>query len=270
MVTLTGPGGTGKTRLALQVGSTLLHDFRDGVFFVNLAPLTDPALVPSSIAEVLDVTGEPGKDLVATLADSLRNQHLLLVLDNLEHLLAAASVISSLLDDCRELHLLVTSRIPLHLAREHEHAVPPLSLPDPRSLPDPASLSQYEAVGLFIERARAAKDSFAVTNENAPAVAEICRRLDGLPLAIVLAAARIKLFPPRALLQRLSNRLKLLTGGAKDRPTRQQTLRGAIDWSYSLLTEEEQLLFARLSVLGGSGLGRPQHALPVSISACSP
>ena len=251
MVTLTGPGGTGKTRLALQVGNTLLYDFRDGVFFVNLAPLTDPALVPSSIAGVLGVQEEAGTDLLTRLVDAVQDKHLLLVLDNLEHLLDATAIIASLLEQCRDLHVLVTSRVPVHLSWEHVHAVPPLSIPDPHHLPDLASLTQFEAVALFIDRARAARDTFTVTNENATAVAEICSRLDGLPLAIELAAARITLFPPAALLQRLDRRLKVLTGGAKDRPTRQQTLRGAIDWSYSLLTPEEQTLFARLSVFAG-------------------
>jgi predicted ATPase/class 3 adenylate cyclase len=251
MVTLTGPGGTGKTRLALQVGNTLLYDFSDGVFFCDLAPLADPALVPSAIADVLGIKEEAGRDLTETLIAQLKEKHLLLVLDNFEHLLDACQVVAGLLDGCRDLHILVTSRIPLHLSREQEHAVPPLSVPDPRQVRDAAGLSQYESVALFIQRAKAAKDSFNVTDANAPAVAEICARLDGLPLAIELAAARIKLFPPQALLQRLNSRLKLLTGGAKDRPSRQQTLRGAIDWSYSLLSEDEQVLSARLSVFAG-------------------
>jgi len=251
MVTLTGPGGTGKTRLALQVGNTVLYDFRDGVFFVNLAPLTDPVLVPSAITQVLGVKEEVGKGMVESLTEHLIQKHLLLVLDNYEHLLAAAPMVSTLLDACRELHVLVTSRIPLHLSREREHAVPALSIPDLRHLPGPRSLSHYESVALFVDRARAARDGFDITDENAPAVAEICSRLDGLALAIELAAARIKLFPPQALLQRLSSRLRLLTGGARDRPTRQQTLRNTIDWSYSLLSADEHVLFARLSAFAG-------------------
>jgi predicted ATPase/class 3 adenylate cyclase len=251
LVTLTGPGGTGKTRLALQVGSMLLYEFRDGVFFCDLAPLQDASLVPSAIAQALGISEQGGRSLTEALGDHLRERHLLLVLDNLEHLLDAAGLVAGLLDTCRELHVLVTSRIPLRIRREHEHAVPPLAVPDAGRLPDLESLSQYESVALFIERARAVKDSFTVTNENAPAVAEICARLDGLPLALELAAARIKLFPPQALLQRLDSRLTLLTGGARDLPERQRTLRGAIDWSYSLLNEEEQVLFARLSVFAG-------------------
>jgi predicted ATPase len=251
LLTLTGPGGTGKTRLALQAGSTLLHAFKDGVFFCDLSPVGTPDLVPSAIAEVLSVKQEAGHTVLESLQGALAGKHLLLVLDNFEQVADACSVVASLLDACRDLHILVTSRIPLHLSREREYPVPPLAVPDPEKLPDLDALSEYESVALFLERAGAVKPGFTVTNENAPAIAEICVRLDGLPLAIELAAARIKLFPPRALLQRLDNRLKLLTGGAKDRPTRQQTLRGAIDWSYSLLTEEEQALFARLSVFAG-------------------
>ncbi|MDQ2743772.1 MAG: tetratricopeptide repeat protein, partial [Chloroflexota bacterium] len=248
LVTLTGPGGTGKTRLAVQVGTTLLHDFPDGVFFVSLAPLADPSLVPATIAEVLAVKEQAGTTVGETLTAFLGPKHLLLVLDNLEHLLAAVPFLAGLLEVCRDLHLLVTSRVPLHLSREREYPVPPLALPDPRHRPTLEEFSQYEAVAFFIDRARAVKPEFAVTNENAPAVAEICARLDGLPLAIELAASRSKLFPPQTLLHRLSSRLNLLTGGARDRPSRQQTLRGAIDWSYSLLSDEEQTLFARLSV----------------------
>lgn len=251
LVTLTGPGGTGKTRLAVQVGSQLLYDFADGVFFCDLAPLSDPALVPSAVASMLSIKEEAGRTLVETLIEQLRAKHLLVVLDNFEHLLDACPVVSQLLDGCRDLHVLVTSRIPLHLSREQEYPVPPLAVPDPRHLPGLDQLSQYESVALFIQRAGAVKPGFAVTNENAPAVAEICARMDGLPLAIELAAARVKLFPPQALLPRLATRLKVLTGGARDKPTRQQTLRGTIDWSYSLLTEEEQVLFARLSVFAG-------------------
>jgi predicted ATPase/class 3 adenylate cyclase len=254
-VTLTGLGGTGKTRLALHVGNALLHDFSDGVYFCDLAPLADPDLVLSSIAEALTITQHAGITLLDAIVAGLQQKRLLLMLDNFEHLLDASDAVGVLLDRCSDLHVLITSRIPLHLSREHEYAVPPLSVPDPRQVTDVASISGYDSVALFIARARAAKSSFIVTDEHAPTVAQICARLDGLPLAIELAAARIKLFPPPALLERLSSRLNLLTGGAKDKPRRQQTLRGAIDWSYSLLTAEEQVLFARLSVfVGGSTL----------------
>lgn len=251
LVTLTGPGGAGKTRLALQVGAILLDDYRDGVFFVDLGSLVDRALVPSAIAEVLGVEMAAGVPVMESLFDALKGRELLLMLDNFEHLLDAAPVVADLLDHCRELCVLVTSRIPLHLSREHEHVVPPLSVPNPKDVPDSEHLSQYESVALFLERAGAVKDSFVITDENAPAIAEICYHLDGLPLAIELAAARIRLFPPQALLQRLDRRLAILTGGARDRPTRQQTLRGAIDWSYSLLDEREKKLFARLSIFAG-------------------
>lgn len=251
LVTLTGPGGTGKTRLALQVGNTLLYDFSDGVFFCDLSPISEPALVPCSIARVFGIKEEPGRALTEMLFEHLSEKRLLLVLDNLEQVIGAAPVIGNLLDTCRELRVLTTSRIPLHLAREHEYPVSTLSVPDLLRLPDLNTLSQFESVALFVERAAAVYPGFTVTEQNAPIIAEICSRLDGLPLAIELAAARIKIFPPRALLERLHGKLGLLTGGAKDRPDRQQTLRGAIDWSYSLLTTEEQTLFARLSVFVG-------------------
>jgi len=248
--TLTGPGGTGKTRLALQVGATLLYDFDNGVFLVSLAT-SNPSLVASAIAGSLGIKEVPGHPLEETLADYLREKHCLLLLDNFEHLLDACPLVVTLLDRCPTLKVLITSQTVLQLAREHVFEVPPLSIPDPHRLPDLESLTRYEAVALFIQRAQAAKASFALTDESAPAVAEICSRLEGLPLAIELAAARIRLFPPRALLGRLTDRLKLLTTGARDVPPRHQTLRGTIDWSYNLLTEAEQRLFARLSVFAG-------------------
>jgi predicted ATPase/class 3 adenylate cyclase len=251
LVTLTGPGGTGKTRLALQVGNALLPTFRDGAFLCDLSALTDWSLVPSTLASVLTVGEKGGEDPMESLAHHLGQKHLLLLLDNFEHLLDAGTFVASLLDRCSELHVLVTSRVPLHLSREHEYPVPPLTVPDPAHLPDVNHLSQYEAVALFIERAAAVEPGFEVTTDNAPAVAEICARLDGLPLAIELAAARTKLLPPKALLERLSHSLTLLTGGARDRPTRQQTLRNTIDWSFSLLSADGQTLFARLSVFAG-------------------
>jgi predicted ATPase/class 3 adenylate cyclase len=250
LVTLTGPGGTGKTRLSLRVAGMLLDRFRDGVFFVPLAPVTDPSLVPGAIAAALGVEDVSGQSLTVTLQTHLLHKQILLVLDNFEHVIDAVPVVSDLLDS-PGLTILVTSRSALRLSGEREYAVPPLAVPDPRHLPELTELSQYDAVALFIERARAVKAGFNVTNENAPAVAEICSRLDGLPLAIELAAARVRLFPPQALLARLQNRLSILTGGARDLPTRQQTLRGAIDWSYSLLDRGEQQLFARLSVFAG-------------------
>jgi predicted ATPase/class 3 adenylate cyclase len=264
LLTLTGPGGTGKTRLALQVGADLLEDFDDGVFFVSLANVTDPELVPSTIAGSLGLKERAGQSLEESLEGYLQQKHLLLILDNFEQVLEGATLVGELVGSCPNLKVLVTSRIPLKLYGEQEYPVPPLTLPDPIRLPPLQRLTQYEAVRLFVDRARAVKPDFEVTNENAPAVAEICARLDGLPLAIELAAARTKLLPPQALLSRLSNRLKLLKGGSRNLPARQQTLRATIDWSYDLLTEEEKQLFWRLSVFSGG------HTLEAAEDVCDP
>jgi predicted ATPase/DNA-binding SARP family transcriptional activator len=252
LLTLTGPGGIGKTRLGLQVAADMREFFADGVFFVDLAPIRDPALVVSAIAQALGVQATDVQTVFAGVKDYLREKELLLLLDNFEHLLEAVPRVSKLLAEAPRLKLLITSRAVLRSYGEQEFPVPPLALPieGPRSAPRD-DLSRYAATELFIQRARGVQPDFRVTEENHAAVAEICRRLDGLPLAIELAAARVKLFPPRALLQRLDNRLKLLTGGARDRPARQQTLRGAIDWSYDLLDEAEKGLFRRLAVFAG-------------------
>ena len=251
LLTLTGPGGMGKTRLALQAGADLLEDFDDGVLFVSLATITDPKLVPPTIAEVLGVKESAGQPLMETLKSYLHHKHLLLILDNFEQVLEGAPLVGELLGTCSELKVLATSRIPLRLYGEQEFPVPPLELPDPLTLPSLEALTQYEAVKLFVERARAVKAEFSLTQQNAAAVAEICARLDGLPLAIELAAARVRMLPPQALLRRLGNRLRLLKGGPRDLPARQRTLRGTIDWSYELLDEEEKTLFGRLSVFSG-------------------
>ena len=251
LLTLTGPGGTGKTRLALQVAADLLDEFRDGVWFVALAPIRDHSLVLAAIAQALGVVEATGQSLEESLKAYLRSRQALLVLDNFEQVLDAGPQIAALLTAAPALKVLVTSREMLHLYGEHEYEVPPLSLPDINHLPPIERLTQYEAVRLFIERAQALRSDFAVTGENAPAIAEICIRLDGLPLAIELAAARSKLFPPKALLARLDKRLALLTGGPRDLPARQQTLRNAISWSYDLLDPAEQALFARLGVFVG-------------------
>jgi predicted ATPase/class 3 adenylate cyclase/Tfp pilus assembly protein PilF len=266
LLTLTGPGGTGKTRLSLNVAAELLDHFADGVFFVPLAPITDPSLVITTIAQTLGVRKGEGRSADDAVQDFLRDKRTLLVLDNFEQVAAAATVVSDLLAACTEIKILVTSRVVLHVYGEHDVAVPPLAVPSARGLggggwvleerdhanpQPPTPITQYAAVRLFIERAQAAKADFTVTNENAPAVAEICARLDGLPLAIELAAARIRLLPPQALLARLERRLTLLTGGARDLPARQQTLRDAIAWSYDLLTPEEQRVFRRLAVFSG-------------------
>jgi predicted ATPase/class 3 adenylate cyclase len=258
LLTLTGPGGTGKTRLALQAAADLLEEFEDGVFFVALATITDPELVPSTIAVPLGVKESAEQPLTESLRGYLREKQLLLVLDNFEQVLESAPLVGELVAACPKLKILATSRIALRLYGEQEYSVPPLALPDPRVLPPLEVLTQYEAVRLFLERARAVRAEFSVTNENAPAIAEICARLDGLPLAIELAGARVRILPPQKMLERLSNRLKLLKGGARDLPTRQQTLRGAIDWSHDLLEEEEKILFGRLSVFSG---GRTLEAI---------
>jgi predicted ATPase/DNA-binding SARP family transcriptional activator len=255
LLNLTGPGGTGKTRLGLQVATELLDHFQQGVFFVSLADITSPDLVVSKIAQPLDLREAGSRPLLEILKDYLRDKQMLLLLDNFEHVIIAAPVVADLLATAPGLKVLVTSRAPLNLRGEHEFLVPPLKLPDPMRLPSLEHLNQYEAVQLFTERAQVAKASFAISNENAPAVAKICYHLDGLPLAIELAAAHIKLLPPQTLLERLSSRLKLLIGGAQDLPVRQQTLRNTIDWSYSLLTKDEQVLFVRLGVfIGGCTL----------------
>ncbi|MGE3271532.1 MAG: tetratricopeptide repeat protein [Chloroflexota bacterium] len=254
IVTLTGPGGTGKTRLALQAAVDLLHSFANGVYFVRLAPVTDPDLVLSAIAQVLDVRESAGRSLVAALADALRQKEILLLLDNFEQVVEAAPLLADLLNAAPRVKVLVTSRAVLHIYGERELSVPPLALPDHRTSPSAAHLSQFEAVRLFVDRAQAARSDFVLTDENAPDVAEICQRLDGLPLAIELAAARVRTLPPRALSQRLERRLPLLTGGARDLPARQRTLRDAIGWSYDLLTADEQTLFRRLAVFRGCTL----------------
>ncbi len=251
LLTLTGPGGTGKTRLGLQAAAELVEHFPQGVFFVALAPIADPELVLPTIAQILGLRESGAVPLAESLGHFLAEKRLLLLVDNLEHVVEAAPALAELLAEAPQLKLLVTSRIPVRLSGEHEYPVPPLELPDPGHLPNVSSLSQYEAVALFIERARAVKADFAVSNANAPAVAEICVRLDGLPLAIELAAARVRLLPPQALLARLGQSIGLLTGGARDVPERQQTLRATIDWSYHLLGTEEQTLFARLAVFAG-------------------
>lgn len=251
LLTLLGPGGTGKTRLALRVGARLLDRYHDGVFFVPLAPVGDPLRVASSVASVLGIQESPEAPVDERLVAYLRDRETLLILDNFEQVVDAAPLVGRLLTAAPRLTVLVTSRSILHLAAEHEYAVPTLAVPDPAQPTDVQTLMQYDAVKLFIQRAQAIKPDFSVTDVNAPAVAEICYRLDGLPLAIELAAARTRLFPPEALLKRLGSRLSVLTGGARDLPARQQTLRGAIDWSYSLLSPDEQRLFARLAVFSG-------------------
>jgi predicted ATPase len=254
LVTLTGPGGTGKTRLGLQAAAEALGHFGDGVFFVSLAPLVSADLLPSTIARALGVDEAAGRPLLNSLKEFLKDKQLLLVLDNFEHVVDGAPLVAELLATRSQLKVLATSRVPLQLSGEHTLLVPPLALPDRRVSVPPRSLGQYEAVELFVERARAVKPDFSLTSELAPFVAEICDRLDGLPLAIELAAARLRALSPATLLDRLAHRLPLLTGGPRDAPARQQTLRNTIAWSYDLLSPVEQVLFRRLSTLRGCTL----------------
>jgi len=251
LVTLTGPGGTGKTRLAVHVAAELLDAFADGVWFVDLSPINDPDLVIPTIMQTIGLKEIGTQPPLEQLKAYLRDKHLLLVLDNFEQVVDAASRVAELLAAPPQLEVLITSRVVLRLRGEQEFQVPPLALPDPKQLPPLEALSQYAAVELFIQRAQDVKPDFQVTNANAPAVAEICHRLDGLPLAIELAAAWIKLFAPEVLLKRLERRLPLLTGGARDLPARQQALRNTIDWSYHLLDEAEKTLFTRVGVFVG-------------------
>src|SRR5215213_3247618 len=251
LVTLTGPGGVGKTRLGTRVAAEALESFPDGAFMIDLARLTDPDLVPSATATALGLREQPGQTLAETLADYLRERKILLLFDNFEHILPAANLVADFLTAAPGLKVLATSRARLGLQAEHEYRVEPLPIPDQQSLPPLPELSSFDAIELFTSRAQALRPGFALTTENAPAVAEIVCRLDGLPLAIELAAARVKLLSPDALLDRLDRRLSTLTGGARDLPARQRTLRDTIAWSHDLLPPPEKSLFRRLSVFVG-------------------
>jgi predicted ATPase/class 3 adenylate cyclase/Tfp pilus assembly protein PilF len=251
LLTLTGPGGSGKTRLALQIGAEAIHEFADGVLFVPLDAISDADLIISALAQALGVREVAGQPLPTTVQHFLQGKQLLLLLDNFEQVLAAAPLVADLLASCPRLRVIVTSRAALHLRGEQQFPVPPLALPDPEAVGDLPTLSQCGAVALFLARAQASRPDFQLTAANAPAIAAICAQLDGLPLAIELAAARVQLLPPEALLARLDQRLRLLTGGARDLPARQQTLRNAIAWSYDLLSPAEQRLFTRLAVFAG-------------------
>jgi predicted ATPase/class 3 adenylate cyclase len=252
LLTLTGSGGCGKTRLTLQVAADLLEEHPDGVWLVELAALADPALVTQTAAAALGVREEAGRPLIETLVDYLKPKALLLVLDNCEHLLSAcAQLAEHLLRACPQLRMLATSREGLGIAGELTYRVPSLSLPEPRQLPPVERLMEYEAVRLFAERAVFTEPCFAMREQNAPAVARVCQRLDGIPLAIELAAARLKALPVEQIAVRLDDRFRLLTGGSRTALPRQQTLRAAIDWSYDLLSEPERALLRRLSVFAG-------------------
>jgi len=252
LVTLLGPGGVGKTRLALAVAAALRADFPAGIAFIPLAPVQDPATVPATVARALGLAEAAGRPPDAALVAALRDRRLLLVLDNCEHLLAAvAALAGELLAACPGLTVLATSRAPLRLDAEQLFPVPPLALPDAGAPVSPADVLAAPATALFVRRARAVRPDFAATPETAPIVAAICRRLDGLPLAIELAAARVRLLAPAALLAQLDHRLATLAGGPRDLPARHQSLRAAVDWSHGLLAAPERRLFARLGVFAG-------------------
>jgi predicted ATPase/class 3 adenylate cyclase/predicted negative regulator of RcsB-dependent stress response len=249
LVTLTGSGGAGKTRLSLQVAAEVLADFEDGVWLVELAPLSDPDLVAQTVASAVNVREQPNRPVLTTLCESLQRKHLLLVLDNCEHLVAACARVSdTLLRACPNLRILATSREALGIAGETSWRVPSLSLPDPRHLPDLERLSAYEAVRLFIDRAVAVLPTFTVTNENAPWIAQVCHRLDGIPLAVELAAVRVKGLSVEQIATRLDDRFRLLTGGSRVGLPHHQTLRAAMDWSYDMLSEPERIVLRRLAV----------------------
>ena len=251
LLTLTGPGGIGKTRLSLELGGRSLEHFTNGVYFVALETFTERSPAAVAIGQAVGMRTAAGQDPEAALVDGLAPQQLLLILDNLEQLPAIAPLVARMLAGATQLRVVVTSRIALHLSGEQEYPVAPLPVPDPNDAPAAEALSRFDAVMLFVERAGLVRPDFRLTDENAAAVGGICRRLDGLPLAIELAAARVKLFSPEAILSRLESALPMLAGGSVDLPARQRTLRGAIDWSYELLSPPERALFRRLSVFSG-------------------
>jgi len=250
LLTLTGPGGTGKTRLSLQIATDATDRFPDGIYFVPLGTISQADLVMPTIAQAVGLV-DPGTRALDRLVEHIGDRCFLFVLDNFEQVNDAAPQIAELLLRATKISALVTSRSPLRVYGEREYPVPPLGVPDPSHIPDLEKFSTYESVALFVERAMAVRPDFAVTGANAPAVAEICVRLDGLPLAIELAAARVRVLSPQAIMERLGDRLKLLSGGSRDLPERQQTLRGAIAWSHDLLDPADQRVFARFSVFAG-------------------
>jgi predicted ATPase len=263
LITLIGPGGTGKTRLSLQVAQEALDHFPEGVFFVPLSDDTDGNQFLSRVAQQLEVR-ETSRHLLENLKDYLRDKQMLLVLDNFEQLVSAAPLVADFLAATSNLKMITSSRIALNLHAEHVYPVPPMELPQTEHAFKMEDLAENESVVLFVRRAQSVHPTFRLTEENGPAIAEICRRLDGLPLALELAAARVKLLPPQAILSRLDDRFKLLTGGGRDLPARQQTLRNTLEWSYGLLNEEEKALYARLSVFVGG------FTLEAAEAVCNP
>ncbi len=264
LITLTGPGGVGKTRLAQHVAGSVMNTYPDGVWYVDLAPIAAPDLVAPAIAHVFGLRDAGDEPIIDRLHAFLRPKQLLLVLDNFEQVVEASPLVISVLSGCPRVTVLVTSRVRLRVSGEHEHGVPPLTLADPETSAKREAVTQSEAVQLFIARAQAVDGNFDLTPENAQAIAEICRRVDGLPLAIELAAARIKILPPTALLARLDQRLPVLTGGNRDLPARQQTMRNTLAWSHDLLSVDDQVVFRRLSVfVGGFSLQAAQAVVTV-------
>lgn len=263
LLSITGPGGTGKTQICLQIAPQVAGEFPDGVYFVGLATITDRQMVVSAILQTLGIKEAAGQSLLESLKTYLLDKHLMLLLDNFEQVLAAAPIVTELLEAAPMLKIMVTSRVVLRLAAEQEYSLPPLVLPDLKKLPSLEKLADNPAVGTFVERARQVKPDFQLSPDNAGAIAEICIRLDGLPLALELAAVRVRLFNPQAILRRLTNRLSLLTGGLSDVPQRHQTLRATMDWSYGLLEEPEQRLFRYLGIfMGGCNLAAIEHIAP--------
>jgi len=264
IITLTGSGGAGKTRLSLQVGNALLGQFSNGVWFAELAPVTDPELVPQILLSIFNLRGSSRRTPLGVLTDYLRPKELLLVLDNCEHLIGICAQISeNLLHTCPNLKILITSREPLGITGEIPYRVPSLAIPDPNHLPSPDQLLEYESVRLFVERASTVKPGFELSKENASHIAQACSRLDGIPLAIELAAARVKVLTPEQIAARLDDRFHLLTGGSRTALPRQQTLHAMIDWSYSLLTNQEKTMLRRLAVfVGGWTLDAAESVCP--------
>jgi predicted ATPase/class 3 adenylate cyclase len=252
LVTIVGAGGAGKTRCAIQIGAELLDGSADGVWHAELATISDPSLVSNVIAQAINVQGRPDRPTLETLLTYLKRKSLLLIFDNCEHVIdEARRVIAAILHDCPQVRVLATSREPLNISGEATYRMPSLTVPSNVASLFSEGVSRYEAVQLFVDRALFSNNSFAFTGENAPYVAEICRRLDGIPLAIELAAARVKVLSPKQLAQKLDERFRLLTGGDRSALPRQQTMRALIDWSYELLTDDERELFRKLSIFAG-------------------